>query len=129
MAWADRFRSSTEVRRDPGSLVSAVGVTARPPVRGSFGRNHLIRSRITNVRHCPDRYSGPGQAGTGSTGVRRYPAPLLANPLARSAVIPCVATEVIGSLAKELRSIGESPENNYGPLLGYKGPMGFEGNP
>jgi len=27
MAWADRFRWSSEIRRDPGSLVSAVGVS------------------------------------------------------------------------------------------------------
>jgi len=27
MAWADRFRWSAEIRRDPGSLVSVAGVS------------------------------------------------------------------------------------------------------
>ena len=32
MVWADRFRWSTQIRRNPGSLVSVVGVTSVGPL-------------------------------------------------------------------------------------------------
>ena len=60
MAWADGFPRSAEIRRDPGSLVSAMGVT------------YLAAELLTSLFHraLPGHFSG--RAGLRRF-VQRYP--------------------------------------------------------